>query len=293
MQQSHKSPVAIVTGANTGLGYETARTLLKAGYRVVLGCRTQLKSDEASASLRNQTSVSVDSVIAEVIDVSALDSVRSFASRFLQSGLPLHVLVNNAGIWGSHSGKAATSRQQSTDGFELIFATNFLGHFLLTELLLPRLQENAPARIIHVSSRQAHLQGSGLNFQDVMGEKSFQAAGAYKQSKLAQIVYSWSLAQRLQHSGVTSNSCEPGFCATELFRNEPGLAAGSRGGKSPAQGASTQIELALSPALELVSGLHFADSKALQLPQSTKRWLTQRDAATLDKLSGSLCHLKN
>lgn len=199
----------IVTGANSGLGLETARQLVKQGAHVVLACRRVDAGKEAAAAIaggRGTTAVMS-------LDLGELDSVRGFARAFLDQYDRLDALVNNAGL-------AAFSLQRTVDGFELMFGVNHLGHFLLTELLLDLLQASAPSRIVIVSSL-IHAGSAGnrptIHFDDLGYEKrQFAAMQAYGESKLANVLHARELAQRLEGTGVSAFSVHPGWARSEL-----------------------------------------------------------------------------
>ena len=199
----------IVTGANSGLGLETARQLVKQGAHVVLACRrvdAGKKAAAAIASGRGTTAVMS-------LDLGELDSIRSFARAFLDQYDRLDALVNNAGL-------SAFSLQRTVDGFELMFGVNHLGHFLLTELLLDLLQASAPSRIVIVSSL-IHAGSAGnrltIHFDDLGYEKrQFAAMQAYGESKLANVLHARELAKRLEGTGVSAFSVHPGWARSDL-----------------------------------------------------------------------------
>lgn len=187
-----------VAGANTGIGYETARALLKkGGYDIVMACRDNGKMQAAKTRLLAEAGQVPAQVDTMVLDLADLSSVRDFASRYLDSGRPINVLDNNAGLM-------APPLLRTRDGFESQFGTNHLGHFLLTMLLLPRVAESgragAAARIVNVAST-AHMFGH-INFSDLNSERGYQEWIAYGQSKLANILFTYELARRLPNRCV-------------------------------------------------------------------------------------------
>ena len=199
----------IVTGSNTGLGYESALQLARHGASVTLAVRDQSKGDQAaSAMLANASGIEVH---VGQLDVSDLDSVRTFAQRW-SSEHPqgLDLLINNAGIM-------ATPQRKSAQGFEMQLATNHLGHFALTGLLFPALVAVPNSRVVNVSSL-AHRMVKGFNFQDPMGTKKYRAWGAYGQSKLANLLFTTELSRRLELGdySVGAVAAHPGFSATNL-----------------------------------------------------------------------------
>jgi NAD(P)-dependent dehydrogenase (short-subunit alcohol dehydrogenase family) len=209
---------AVITGANSGIGYYTALELARKGAQVVLACRDMQKGEAALAKLRSR----VPGAIAEVahLDLASLESVRTFAESELALGLPLDLLINNAGVM------APKKRLETVDGFEMQFGTNVLGHFALTMRLMPALirtvQSQAPKpRVVTVASI-AHKQGR-LNFEDLQSTKSYSPMGAYRQSKLADLMFSFELARRLKDAGppawgVISVAAHPGVASTNLFQ---------------------------------------------------------------------------
>jgi NAD(P)-dependent dehydrogenase (short-subunit alcohol dehydrogenase family) len=245
----------LVTGANSGIGKETARALARAGDRVVLVCRDAQRGEAARREISEATGN--PAVELEIADLGRPTSVRELAGRFLQAHRELHVLVNNAGVW-------ATRRRETADGIEQTWAVNVLGYFLLTELLLPRLRESAPGRIVNVASQLA----GDLDLDDVeFRRRPYSGVKAYSQSKQADRMLSWALARRLEGSGVTVNAMHPGAVNTPLFakgggwKSWAGAAYGKLFGKSAADGASTVVHLASSPAVEGVHGRFWIDSR--------------------------------
>eukprot|EP00276_Gloeochaete_wittrockiana_P006118 CAMPEP_0184653624 /NCGR_PEP_ID=MMETSP0308-20130426/11357_1 /TAXON_ID=38269 /ORGANISM="Gloeochaete witrockiana, Strain SAG 46.84" /LENGTH=304 /DNA_ID=CAMNT_0027089205 /DNA_START=132 /DNA_END=1046 /DNA_ORIENTATION=- len=246
--------VAIVTGATSGIGKETARVLAHQGAHVILGCRDVKNAELVAQELIKVTKNSKVEVIP--LDLASLASVRSFAEQFKSTKLPLHILIDNAGVM-------ATPRSLTRDGFELQFGVNHLGHFLLTNLLLEQLRESAPARVVVVSSN-LHEKGH-INFEDIMSEKSYDRWGAYGQSKLANILFARELNRRMAGTGVTVNAVHPGFIPTDLTRNINPFAPYlfkyivSPFLKSIPQGAATTVNVEVNPALANVGGKYFTN----------------------------------
>ncbi|XP_022737879.1 short-chain dehydrogenase TIC 32, chloroplastic-like [Durio zibethinus] len=259
------SITAIVTGATSGIGAETARVLAKRGARLVLPARNLKAAEDAKAMILSEFPDS--EIIAMALDLSSLISVRNFVSEFESLDLPLNLLINNAG-------KFAHEHAISEDGIEMTFATNYLGHFLLTKLLLNKMiktakQKGVQGRIVNVSS-SIHCWFSG----DMIGclgqisrsKSQYDATRAYALSKLANVLHTKELAQRLkQVSNVTVNCVHPGIVRTRLTREREGLITdlafllASKLLKTIPQAAATTCYVATHPRLVNISGKYFAD----------------------------------
>lgn len=241
----------LVTGASNGIGKATARGLAEMRAHVVLLCRSKKKGEDTVAEIqRDASGAEVDLVVA---DFSSLDAVRRAADEVLGRFPALHVLVNNAAII---PGRRTVSR----DGFEMQFAVNHLAPFLLTNLLLPRLTQCAPARIVNVSS-DMH-QGASIDFDDLQSERSYSSMRVYGKTKLANVMFTYELARRLDGTGVTANCLHPGVVATGIARNlvfplNKLAAVAGLFWLSPRDGARTSIYLAASPDVSGVTGKYF------------------------------------
>ena len=198
----------IITGANTGIGKETAIDLARRGARVILACRSVERGEKAAVEVRERSGN--ENAVFRQLDLSSLASVRQFSAKILEEEPRIDILINNAGVMMCPYSKTA-------DGFEMQFGTNHLGHFLLTNLLLDRIKEAPSGRIINVSSL-AYRFGK-INFDDLNSQQSYSETGAYSQSKLANILFTRSLAKRLEGTNVTANCLHPGAVATELQRH--------------------------------------------------------------------------
>ena len=245
----------LVTGANSGIGKETARGLARLGHRVVLACRDAERGEAARRDIAETTGNPAVELM--IVDLARQASIREFARDFLASHRELHVLVNNAGVW-------STRRREGPDGIEETWAVNVLGYFLVTELLLGRLRESAPARIVNVASKLA----GELDLDDVeFRRRPYSGISAYSQSKQADRMLSWALARRLDGTGVTVNAMHPGGVNTPLFAKGGGLMAmaasvvAKAAGKTPEQGADTAVWLAASPEVEGNSGRFWIDRR--------------------------------
>jgi NAD(P)-dependent dehydrogenase (short-subunit alcohol dehydrogenase family) len=245
----------LVTGANSGIGKETARGLARLGHRVVLACRDAGRGEAARRDIVETTGNPAVELM--IVDLARQGSIRGFARTFLDSHRELHVLVNNAGIW-------ANRRRETPDGIEQTWATNVLGYFLLTDTLLDRLRESAPARIVNVASRLAR----DLDLKDVeFRRRPYSGVSAYAQSKQAERMLTWAMARRLEGTAVTANAMHPGGVNTALFAKGGGLlgiaaAAYSKiTGRTPEEGADTVVWLASSPEVGGKSGGYWIDRR--------------------------------
>ncbi len=203
--------VALITGANTGIGLATAHELARQGAHVFIACRSADKAQPAVAEIQRASGNA--KVEALTLNLEDLASVRSCAQAFLTRGLPLHLLINNAGLAGSQG--------LTTSGFELAFGVNHVGHFLLTNLLLDCLKNSAPARIVTIASK-AHYRAPGIDWAAVrQPTQTTTAFHEYGVSKLANVLFSAELARKLAGSGVTTYSLHPGVVASDVWRAVP------------------------------------------------------------------------
>jgi NAD(P)-dependent dehydrogenase (short-subunit alcohol dehydrogenase family) len=201
--------VAVVTGANTGLGFETARRLAEHGASVVLAVRDTEKGKRAAARMNGDVSV-------RELDLTSLESVRAAAAGLRATHPRIDLLINNAGVM-------YTPRQTTRDGFEMQFGTNHLGHFALTGLLLDLLLPVPGSRVVTVSST-GHRIRAAIHFDDLQWERSYGRAAAYGQSKLANLMFTYELQRRLAARGTTAAvAAHPGISNTELIRNTPAV----------------------------------------------------------------------
>jgi NAD(P)-dependent dehydrogenase (short-subunit alcohol dehydrogenase family) len=241
----------MVTGANSGIGKETAEKLAELGATVVMVCRNRDRGEKAVAEVRKRSGGRAVELL--LADFASLSSVRGLAREFGEKHGSLNVLVNNAGL-------ARLRRSVTVDGFETTFQVDYLSHFLLTNLLLESLKKGAPSRVVNVSS-DSHY-GGRVNFDDLQMERGYSVMKAYSQSKLALVLFTYELARRLEGTGVTVNCLHPGAVATGIFGNALGPFAFL--GKvsrlfliSPQEGAETPVYLASSPEVEGVTGRYF------------------------------------
>ena len=258
-----------MTGANTGIGFETARVLALRGCAVTLACRDLARGDAARERIRSQTNADIR---LERVDLGSLRSVREFAAAFLASGRPLHLLINNAGL-------AMLERQETEDGFEAHFGVNHLGHFLLTLLLEDRLRESAPARVVAVSSHAQFWASLTAELDDLNWEKRpFNGMRAYGDSKLLNLLFTNELNRRLRGSGVVATSVHPGFVRTELPRNSPAwmkllLVPAMPFARTPGEGASTVLHAATAEEPARSGGGYYANCR----PSRTAKLAGNRD----------------
>lgn len=243
----------LVTGANTGIGKETVRALAGRGARVFMACRSETNGRRALEEIAAQTgNRSLDLL---PLDLGDLDSVRRCAEAFLARGEPLHVLINNAGLAGA--------KGMTASGFELAFGTNHVGPFLLTRLLLDRLRESAPARIVNVAS-VAHYGAPGIDWEAIRRRtRSFTGMREYSVSKLANVLHAQELARRLDGAGVTTYALHPGTVASDIWRRVPWPLRPlmKRRMISVGEGARTSLYCATSPEVAEQTGRYYDDCR--------------------------------
>ena len=286
MTQIPSGPMAgktvLVTGGTGGIGSATAMGLAMMGARLGITGRDRGRTEEAAREIRAASGGQVDVFVA---DLSSQSEVRRLADEVLQTYPRIDVLVNNVG--GSWN-----TRHVTADGLEHTFALNHLAPFLLSNLLLDRLTQSAPARVVTVASN-AHATGE-IDFDDLQGEQSYSGSRAYSQSKLANILFTYELAKKLRASAVTANALHPGVVNTSFGAEDPRgiqrliIPFARPFLKTPTQGAVTSIHLASSPDLEQVTGRYFADSKPRR---SSKRSYDQDAASRLWQVSTALVGL--
>ncbi|ADV84711.1 oxidoreductase [Terriglobus saanensis] len=203
----------LITGANSGIGWNTALELARAGAEVTIPCRTQAKADDAVARIR--AILPSAHLHTAVMDVSNMASVRAFAAQQLEDRRPIDTLINNAGVMGM------PKRTLSVDGFEIQFATNVLGHFLLTGLLLPAILRASAPRVVTVAS-SAHAMGGPLQLDNLNSDKRYKPFGTYAQTKLENVLFAREL-QRRARTRLLSTTCHPGYARTSLQFSGPGF----------------------------------------------------------------------
>ncbi|XP_018319143.1 retinol dehydrogenase 11-like [Agrilus planipennis] len=263
---------AVVTGANTGIGFYTALDFAKRGARVILACRNKEKAENARKIIIKITGN--PNVVVKNYDAASFASVRAFAKDFNETEGRLDILVNNAGIG------ADRMRKKSEDGYNFVMQVNYYSSFLLTHLLIDKLKASAPSRVVNVSSvmhRIADLDPDNLDRYPK--ERSFPTYINYANSKLGNIVFTIELARRLDGTGVTTNALHPGAILTDIFNGMRGWQAilfkffATLYFKTPLEGAQTSIYLAVSPEVQNISGQYFSDCAE----RSLSREITQHN----------------
>ena len=265
--------IVLITGANAGLGKETAIQLAKKGATIIMACRNEKRALESLKEIKEKSGS--EKIELYIVDLADQDSIRSMVSDFKKNHNKLHVLINNAGVMPDE-------RITTKEGYEMTFAINHLGHFLLTNLLLDIIMNSSPSRIINVSS-VAH-KFANLDLDNINLNQGFSGLRAYSNSKLMNLLFTYELASRLQGTGVTVNALHPGNVKTNLT-NPDGiwlkkvffafLRIFFIGIK---KGAKTSIYLASSPQVENVTGTYFIKSKPAR---SSKK---SRDKALQNKI---------
>ncbi|XP_078087790.1 retinol dehydrogenase 12 [Mustelus asterias] len=259
---------AIVTGANTGIGRYIAQDLAQRNARVILACRSLERGGRAEREIRHRTGN--NNVHLRIVDTSSMESVRRFSERIKKEEKRLDILVNNAAASGSQL-------TITPEGLEQTIATNYLGPFLLTNLLLDLMKCSQNVRIVNISS-MIHKRGK-IDFRHFNGENLPNSYGAvmYNNTKLMNVLFTLELCNRLRHTGVTVNTVHPGLVLTEIMRNQPLYKRaifkliGSFFFKSPEEGAVSTIYCAVSEEMEGVSGKYIDSDCSLTLPCPTAR----------------------
>lgn len=246
----------IVTGGNSGIGYEAAKEFARRGARVIIACRDIEKGEKARDEILNETYNA--NVACKYVDFSSLTSVRAFAKDILANEPKLHILVNNAGAGG-------LGNHKSEDGLQIGLQVNHFGPFLLTNLLLGKLRASAPSKVIMVSAWGHKL--AKVDLDDINMESKWRETLVYCNSKLGNVIVANEISRRLAGYDVTANSLHPGIVMTGIFRNIPYIIRAPLHFiinwffKTPYEGAQTIIYLAVSPEVEYVGGEYFVDCK--------------------------------
>ncbi len=248
--------VCLVTGASSGIGKVTARELSRLGARVILVCRSRERGERALLELN--LALGSGRLHLLVADLSSQREVRRLAAEVRKSFEAVHVLVNNAGVY-------CRQRQVTADGIERMLAVNHLAPFLLSRLLEEQLVRGAPARIVNLGSA-AYRRGR-IDLEDINLQRRYRPYPAYARSKLALLLATLELAERLAARGVSVNCLHPGFAATEIFRDHPPALRFLFGvlGRSPERAARSSVYLASSPQVEGVTGKFFMGQRPTAL----------------------------
>jgi NAD(P)-dependent dehydrogenase (short-subunit alcohol dehydrogenase family) len=249
----------VITGSNAGIGKETAVGVASLGATVVLACRNQEKAEAAAADIRSRSGNPDIHIVP--LDLADLGSVQAAAADILGRWDKIEVLINNAGgVW--------SEREVTAQGIERTFAVNHLGHFYLTRLLLDRITQSAPARIINLTSVGHHMAWRGMRFDDLQSMKRYASMEAYGRSKLANILFTRQLAKRLDGSGVTVNAVHPGPVRTQFGMDGDLKGLMGLGNQfirpfeiSAKAGAKTSIYLATSPDVATTTGQYWVRSR--------------------------------
>ena len=244
----------LITGGNSGIGKATAIGIAKTGANVIIGCRDKQKGLAAVEEIKKESNN--NNVELLLIDLASQKSVHAAASEFKRKHNQLHVLINNAAVF-------VRNREETEDGLEKTFETNYLSHFLLTHLLLGTLKASAPSRIINVASK--HF-GIKIHFDDLQTTKKYSYMKAVGPTKLGLIMFTKELAKKLEGTGVTVNSLHPGLAKSNLLHEVPAFVRSlfMIMSSSPEKCAETSIYLATSPEVEKVNGKYFEKKKEVK-----------------------------
>jgi NAD(P)-dependent dehydrogenase (short-subunit alcohol dehydrogenase family) len=282
MYPKMEGKIVLVTGGTNGIGLVTARELSRMGAHVIIVSHNKEKCATVAGAIQVETGYPVEFIVA---DLSSLAGIRQAAASFSETHKYLHILVNNAGGF-------FYKRIVTPDGFEKTFALNHLNYFLLTNLLLELLKISAPTRVVNVASG-SHV-GARINFGDLQAEKHYWGFRAYGQSKLANVLFTYELSQRLEGTGVTVNALHPGYVDTGIPLNSGflGLIAKLSArlfAQKPDEGAQTSIFLAASPEVEGMTGKYFIECQpAESSPESYDKSVAEKLWQVSVNLTGSV-----
>ncbi len=253
-----KGKVCLITGASSGIGRATTLELAKMGATVVMACRNKEKSELVQKQIQElSNNPNIDLLI---VDLASQDSIREFVRDFKEKYQRLDILINNAGAY-------FTKRSVTKEGVEMTFAVNYLSRFLLTNLLLDVLEQSAPSRIINVAGAY-HAKGE-INFDDLQLEDGYNGSKANNQAKLADVLFTYELARRMEGTGVTVNCLHPGAIKTDILEKDTDFKGVAKifykmvkiFFKSPEKGAETPVFLATSPEVQQITGKYFVNKK--------------------------------
>ena len=286
MKENLQGKVCLITGATNGIGEEAAKQIALMGAEIIFIARSPSKAEELKQSLKSLTGRESTSIIA---DLSSQEEVKRAASEFLSMDIPLNILLNNAGIMN-------TSRKETVDGLEEVFSVNHLAYYSLTLMLMNKLIESGPSRVVNVASG-AHMFVKDMNFDDLQSEKEYKTMQVYGRSKLANILFTRELAERLEGKGVTVNCLHPGFVNTGIGSNNSPtigrilMTLARPFSRKTDRGAETSIYLCVSPEVESETGEYFYDCKkekisaaASDKENATKLWEVSSKLTGIDLL---------
>jgi retinol dehydrogenase-12 len=286
MKENLQGKVCLITGATNGIGEEAAKQIALMGAEIVFIARNPAKAEELKQSLKSLTGRESTSIIA---DLSSQEEVKRAASEFLSMNKPLNILLNNAGIMN-------TSRKETVDGLEEVFSVNHLAYYSFTLMLMNKLIESGPSRVVNVASG-AHMFVKDMNFDDLQSEKEYKTMQVYGRSKLANILFTRELAERLKGKGVTVNCLHPGFVNTGIGSNNSPtmgrilMTLARPFSRKTDKGAETSIYLCVSPEVENETGEYFYDCKkekisaaASDKENATKLWEVSSKLTGIDLL---------
>lgn len=282
MNENLENKVCLITGATNGIGEEAAKELNKMGAEIVFVARNEEKGEQLKAELKEATGKESTMILA---NLSSQAEVKSAAEKFLSMEKPLDILLNNAGIMNR-------KRNITEDGLEEVFSVNHLAYFTFTLMLIDKLKSTEGSRVVNVASG-AHQFVKEMNFGDLQSEKVFKPMQVYGQSKLANILFTKSLANKLADHGVTVNCLHPGFVSTGIGSNNKGIwnilmSLARPFARKTDKGAETSVYLCSSPEVKDVSGEYFVDCKIEKVSDAAK---SSDQADKLWKISSELTGL--
>ena len=284
MNENLKNKVCLITGATNGIGLEAAKSLNKMGAEIVFIARNKEKAEKLQKELMSETGREATAILA---DLSSLSEVKNAADQFLSLDKPLHILLNNAGIMNRE-------RAETVDGLEEVFSVNHLAYFTLTLSLIDKMIESGGKRIVNVAS-MGYRFVKEMNFEDLQSKEDYKPFKVYGQSKLANILFTRSLASKVKKNNITVNCLHPGYVDTGIGLNNKGslvkllMNLGRPFAKKTDKGAETSIYLCTSPEVEGVSGEYFVDCKIEKLlgaakseEQAEKLWSVSSELTGVD-----------
>ena len=282
MNENLENKVCLITGATNGIGEEAAKELNKMGAEIVFVARNEEKGEQLKAELKEATGKEPTMILA---NLSSQAEVKSAAEKFLSMEKPLDILLNNAGIMNRE-------RNITEDGLEEVFSVNHLAYFTFTLMLIDKLKNTEGSRVVNVASG-AHQFVKEMNFEDLQSEKVFKPMQVYGQSKLANILFTKSLANKLADHGVTVNCLHPGFVSTGIGSNNKGIwnilmSLARPFARKTDKGAETSVYLCVSPEVKDISGEYFVDCKIEKVSDAAK---SSDQADKLWKISSELTGL--